>query len=100
MATTLTVLLLLLLLPAHAAADEVLVAAEEEFLIAINDSRAQEGLDALMVNQELCGIARAWSAQMDAADTMSHNPATAASTPVSGSGWLKTSATPPGPEAR
>ena len=72
---TLSLLIAALVLPVTgAAAQDFVPEAEAAFTEAINASRAEEGLEPLVPNLELQGIARTWSVAMDAADLLSHNP--------------------------
>lgn len=70
----LLLLVLMGLTTSPALAAEVDGDAEVRFLELINDSRAEEGLPALVMNAELVEVARGWSHQMDAEDRMYHNP--------------------------
>ncbi len=62
-----------------ASADDV--GDEGAFLTSLNDLRASKGLGALASNGDLTAVARAWSARMAAAGTISHNPALADQSP-------------------
>lgn len=65
-------LLAVLAVPASAASFQP--DAEQGFLDAINASRTDAGLGVVTVNAELAGIAREWTALMDADDELKHNP--------------------------
>ncbi|MBV8161236.1 MAG: CAP domain-containing protein [Acidimicrobiia bacterium] len=54
--------------PAHASSDE------DAFIGAINAIRASRGIGTLAVDGQLTDVARAWSQQMAASETLSHNP--------------------------
>ena len=47
---------------------------EAEFVSRLNDLRAARGLSRLVVDDRLVAVARAWSAQMAATNTLKHNP--------------------------
>jgi hypothetical protein len=67
---------------AHAGTD----ADEARFLSLTNSLRASKGVGPLSVDGRLVSIARAWSAQMAAAGSISHNPSLASQAP---GGWRK-----------
>lgn len=62
------------LMPAPAVASSDWVGAEQRFTNHVNRERAALGLATLQVNLQMVRIARDWSAQMAARDTMSHRP--------------------------
>jgi hypothetical protein len=47
---------------------------EAEFVARVNALRASKGLMPLAVDQQMTSVARAWSAEMAASGTLSHNP--------------------------
>jgi len=59
---------------------------EAQFIVLINQLRVSKGLVPLTPDGQLTDVARAWSAQMAAAATLSHNPNFAQQM---GSGWKK-----------
>ena len=62
------------------------LADEQSFVTQLNDLRAGLGLPPLGVEVRLVEVARAWSGQMAAVDSLSHNPALASEAP---SNWQR-----------
>ena len=56
------------------AADRTLAAEELSFANKLNAERTDRGLNALKINLQLTGVARAWTAKMAADGGISHNP--------------------------